>query len=87
MVGSHIQELDGAHQMTRNMFLNILPADMKAKITDEPKLAGRGFREMAAWCRNHVLQEQHDALAEVTRKVLSKELSGMLNALSTGEAD
>ena len=79
------QELDGAHRMTRNMFLNILPVEMKSKITAEPKLAGKCFRELAAWCRNHVLQEQHEALAEVTRKALGKELSGKVNALSPGE--
>ena len=76
------QELAGAHRMTRNMFLNILPTEMKAKINEDPKLNGKGFREIAQWCRSHVLQEQQEALAEVTRKVLSKEIGGKVHALA-----
>lgn len=69
------QELADAHRMTRNMFLNILPKEMKDKINDDPKLNGKGFREMAVWVRNQVLQERQEAIAEVTEKCSLKNLA------------
>ena len=68
--------------MLRKRFLNILPNKVKAKINDEPKLHGNGFLEIAIWCKNHVLLEQPEALAEVTKKVLAKELGRCIHALS-----
>ena len=82
------QELVDAHRMTRNMFLNILPVEMKNKINEDPKLNGKGFRELAVWVRSQVLQERQEALAEVTKKVLQRELGGgKIHALAPKDGD
>ena len=73
------KELEHAHHMTRGMFLDIVPAELRTEILKEPKLNGAGHRELAAWCRNRVLVLTSEHLAEVRKKELTQR--GRLNSL------
>ena len=46
------KELEHAHKMTRGMFLDILPQELKTEILKEPKLNLAGHRALASWCRS-----------------------------------
>ena len=76
------RELQDAHVITRGMFLNILPASLKSKILEEPGLVGKGHRELATWCRRQATIMQQEAIAEITKKVISREMGGKIHALS-----
>ena len=70
------------------MFLNILPKEIKEKIQQDPKLNGKGFRDLASWVRQHVLQGRQEALAEVTKRVLGREFGGgKIHALAPKDDD
>ena len=75
-------EIAGAHRHVRNMFLNILPKELKSKILEEPDLAGKDYKALSVWVKRRTLILQKEALHEVTRKVLAKESGGKLHALS-----
>ena len=65
------RELEGAHMMTRGMFLDILPAELRTEILKEPKLQAAGHRALSEWCRNRVLLLTSEKLAEVRKKELT----------------
>ena len=67
--------MGGATRRVRNMFLNILPPDLKTKILEYPC-------ELATGVLKRALVLKKEALAEVTRKVLAKEAGGKVHALS-----
>ena len=58
------------------LFLNILPKEIKDAIHEDPKLKGKGFRDLATWVRQHVLLGRQEALAEVPKRVLGRECGG-----------
>ena len=65
------KELEHAHHMTRGMFLDIIPTELRTEILKEPKLNASGHRELALWCRNRVIVLTAENLAEVKRSSLS----------------
>ncbi|MCH1582993.1 MAG: hypothetical protein L7S63_07745, partial [Flavobacteriales bacterium] len=65
------KELEHAHHMTRGMFLDIIPQELRTEILKEPKLNNSGHRALAEWCRNRVLILTSEHLAEVRKKELT----------------
>ena len=68
---SYGKELEHAHHMTRGMFLDIIPAELRTEILKEPKLNNAGHRVLAEWCRNRVLVLTSEHLAEIRKKELT----------------
>jgi septum formation topological specificity factor MinE len=64
-------ELENAHNMTRGMFLDIIPTELRTEILKEPKLNHSGHRALAEWCRNRVKVLTCEQLAEVRKKELT----------------
>ena len=80
------RELEGAHMMTRGMFLDILPAELRTEILKEPKLQAAGHRALSEWCRNRVLLLTDEKLAEVRKKELTgRSKIGSLRKKSEGD--
>ena len=65
------KELEHAHHMTRGMFLDIIPTELRSEILKEPKLHAAGHRDLADWCRNRVIVLTSEQLAEVRKKELT----------------
>ena len=65
------KELENAHVMTRGMFLDIIPKELRSEILKERSLAGAGHRALAEWCRNRVLVLTSEKLADIRKKDLT----------------
>ena len=63
-------ELEHAHNITRGMFLDILPKELKADILKKTKLRGSGHRVLADWCRVRCTVLQNDSLAQLQKREL-----------------
>ena len=81
------RELESAHMMTRGMFLDIIPKELKTEILREPTLQNAGHRALAQWCRNRVLVLTSEKMAEVKRKELTarSKIGSLHEAVPTGE--
>ena len=85
-------ELEGAHMMTRGMFLDIVPTELRTEILKEPKLQNAGHRSLAEWCRNRVLILTSEKLAELRKKEITgrSKIASLRNkpeGVSTGSAE
>jgi hypothetical protein len=69
---SYGKELEHAHMMTRGMFLDIIPKELRTEILKEPKLHNAGHRALAEWCRNRVLVLTSERLADLRKKELTQ---------------
>ena len=85
------KELEHAHVMTRGMFLDIIPKDLRTEILKERSLAGAGHRALAEWCRNRVLVLTSEKLADIRKKDLTHraKIHSLVQPVEqpTGEAD
>lgn len=75
------KELSAAPEMTRSMFLNIIPKDLKNEILKERSLADASHMRRADWCRNRAAVLQHEAVAEIVKKNLTNFSRGRINAV------
>ena len=80
------KELENAHKITRGMFLDIIPTELRTEILKEPKLNLAGHRALASWCRSRVMVLTSEKLADLKKKELTSKARRGINAiLPSGE--
>ena len=75
--------------MTRSMFLNIIPKDLKNEIAKERHLMDASHTRLADWCRQRAAVLQHETLAEIVKNNLTNLSRGKVSAVkpSQNESD
>ena len=78
-------ELENAHKITRGMFLDIIPTELRTEILKEPKLNLAGHRALSSWCRSRVMVLTQEKLADLKKKELTTRARRGINSLLPGE--
>ena len=85
LLDNHCSEMGSCPKMLRQMFLNIIPSELKTKILEEPKLQLSDHRALAKWCKARALILQKEKLTEIARKNMSKTYGGQVKAILPSE--
>ena len=75
------QELEGAPNYVKSMYLDILPKELKTEISKEPSLEHAGWRDLDRWVRRRCMVLQTEKLADINKRVLQREYIGKIHAL------
>ena len=81
------QELDGAPNYVRSMYLEILPKELRTEISREDKLEFASWRTIDSWVRKRCMVLQTESLAAINKRILAKEVKGKISAIMPAEDD